>query len=721
MRVPRLDSRITDARTDAARHEAGLEPQRRKRLGQFFTGLPLGRLLAALSLDTSASSVIDPMAGNGDLIDAAIERAFQRRQLLSRVEGVEVDDETAGVCSTRIAAWLDEGLVDSLIVRSGDAFDETFARDYDHSGYDLVITNPPYVRYQSLSAESNETSAPRSATDIRRSLIRIAQSRIDRAEWPVWRVLIERYSGLADLSVPAWILAASLVRAGGVLALVAPATWRSRNYGDIIQYLLARCFRIEFLVEDTQPGWFSDALVRTQLVVARRRPSQESCAALRDRPRAKDATVTARVSPPASANGSLVGKAFPSGDPEHDFAQWLRRVDGSGEDQSRGLSWTVALAQDMWDGAFLSAMSRGWYSALEQPPGAGLLFAGSTEAKPTIVPPVLRPLLDDLTEVHLVLPGVLGISISQGLRTGCNGFFYVDLVAELAPDRSVVRVSQDFGGHEIEVPSSCLVPVVRGQAEVQYRRNDSTLKGRVLDLSRWVLPEDAADVERARHLYAREGTAVPTVMPPALAEFVRRAAEKPYGAGPRMSKIPELSAVRTNVRDGSAGRTPRFWYMLPPFANRHRPAAFVARVNQDVPTVEVNDDPPVLIDANFSTVWAEKAGLSRYTIRALLNSSWCRACMEALGTPLGGGALKLEATQLRRMPLPALTAAELVGLDTAGRGEGDTDAATRDAIDRVVTARIIKVDAGSPRASALTDDLRARASEWARARRRKPR
>ena len=40
----------------------------RKRLGQYFTGPTLSRLLASLADSASAARVIDPMAGSGDLV-----------------------------------------------------------------------------------------------------------------------------------------------------------------------------------------------------------------------------------------------------------------------------------------------------------------------------------------------------------------------------------------------------------------------------------------------------------------------------------------------------------------------------------------------------------------------------------------------------------------------------------------------------------------------------
>jgi hypothetical protein len=73
--------------------EEGLPPAQRKRLGQLFTGLPLGTLLAHIALDPDARAVIDPMAGHGDLLDAAALTARARDARLGRLDGIELDPE----------------------------------------------------------------------------------------------------------------------------------------------------------------------------------------------------------------------------------------------------------------------------------------------------------------------------------------------------------------------------------------------------------------------------------------------------------------------------------------------------------------------------------------------------------------------------------------------------------------------------------------------------
>ena len=91
--MPATDA-ISAIRTSARSFEQGLPPAQRKRLGQFFTGLPLGTLLAHIALDPNARAVIDPMAGHGDLLDAAALTARARGARLGRLDGIELDPES---------------------------------------------------------------------------------------------------------------------------------------------------------------------------------------------------------------------------------------------------------------------------------------------------------------------------------------------------------------------------------------------------------------------------------------------------------------------------------------------------------------------------------------------------------------------------------------------------------------------------------------------------
>ena len=208
-------------------------------------------------------------------------------------------------------------------------------------------------------------------------------------------------------------------------------------------------------------------------------------------------------------------------------------------------------------------------------------------------------------------------------------------------------------------------------------------------------------------------------MSPELAAFVRDAALVSLDGTGEGKCIPELSAVRTNVRRARDEKTtPRFWYMLPDFAPRHLPAAFVPRINQGTPWIECNMRPPLLVDANFATFWGLDEGWSPFAIKALLNSVWCRAYMESTGTPLGGGALKLEATHLRQTPLPPFTSDDRAALHVAGKCLRRDAEEVQDRIDRIVLRALFPGRTAGRILSELAAHVAAQTSELCAARQR---
>src|SRR3954471_16873874 len=96
--------------TDAA---LAIEPSERKRLGQYFTGEPLARVLATLGAAHSASSLLDPMAGSGDMLVAAGSVGARA----AHVTAVEIDPLASSTCVERLRS--SHALAD---VRTADAF-----------------------------------------------------------------------------------------------------------------------------------------------------------------------------------------------------------------------------------------------------------------------------------------------------------------------------------------------------------------------------------------------------------------------------------------------------------------------------------------------------------------------------------------------------------------------------------------------------------------------
>jgi hypothetical protein len=678
---------------------------RRKQLGQCFTGLRTGKLLAALAVRHGQKRFVDPMAGHGDLLESAAERASFLHLAPDELVGVEIEPQTA-----RLGEWRLERCAQEFGFRrgqfiQGDAFAATTWEDSRQ--FDLVITNPPYVRYQTLSNGAAEGGVKLLNTEAtRRALERLAVKLAPTEELLIWQRVIRSYSGLADLSVPSWFLCGLLTAPSGVLALVVPQTWLNRDYARIARYFFLRFFQPLAIVQESGQRWFRDALVPISLVVGRRLSSEQVINPLHERNCGFGGTPFAEVDSAAASAHSHVGNAFKGDDPEGEFAQWLE----SGGDARAG----VKLKRVSWESQRdeVLSVSRGaeWLRRLEGDSSVGI-SASSSAALPTSITPHLptgflknsRPLSSE------------AIRVGQGLRTGCNAFFYVDLAGDAMHGELVpVLTSALLGRRCMMVPASALKPVLRRQSELsRLQIEPDTLRGRLLDLRCFVLPE-----YEPKNGFARRNKW--SVMPEALAEYVRLAARTYLVRGETRVLIPCLSAVKPNgLGPGETSTSPvllgedmaRMWYMVPDPAPRHLPSLCVPRIIHDEPNAILNAEPPVLIDANFSTLWCEGDAWSAESVFAILNSTWGALCMEALGSTLGGGALKLEATHLRQLPIPAFSGSEKETLRSLvcemldSVGTASEFQHHRAKIDRVVVSALMKRKVSVSEAKATVEKL----------------
>ena len=591
------------------------EPARRKRLGQFFSGVPLARMLAALADAAHAGTIIDPMGGDGDMLEACVLEGAAPDTLAA----IEIDPDAATACRVRMSRLG----VQADVIR-GNAF-ERGAWPRPGQAWDLVITNPPYVRYQ-IGGPSAAGGIP-GATEVRAALRRHVAGApwLDTHDRDVFLTYATAYSGLADLAVPAWLLCAAGLRVGGRLAIVAPATWLSREYAAPVLHLLRRYFEIEYVVEDMDGAWFPDALVRSTLLVARR-VDDKGGAFL------SGGHLRIRLTAESADHRGLVGRAFPTGSrPEAEFASWARSL----YRERRG--GTAGPIRASWSN---EADLRRVLSASHQHLG-GPVEAGSREAQ-QLIPERMSEVLDRRTS--LVSLDDLGWRAAQGLRTGANDFFYLT-------ETDGGAASAVLPGEILQLPPGVLLGAVRRQTDLPPGTWAATnSRSRVLVLDHWALPEDIAEATGPRPWQPMDGC---------LARLVRTAAEHRHGRAEPGTPLPQLSAVRTNVRRYAPRRpaTPeRFWYQLPQLRRRHTPALYVPRVNAGSPITRLNPQSTLVVDANFSTLWPEREGIGPLAMLALLNSTWVRCFLELTCTVLGAGALKVEAAHLRRLRVPAMDA-----------------------------------------------------------------
>jgi hypothetical protein len=133
----------------------------------------------------------------------------------------------------------------------------------------------------------------------------------------------------------------------------------------------------------------------------------------------------------------------------------------------------------------------------------------------------------------------------------------------------------------------------------------------------------------------------------------------------------------------------------------------MARINNASPKAFLNEGRTALVDANFSTIWLDGTpAADAHALLALLNSSWCRAALELSAAVMGGGALKVEAAHLRRLPVPRLDANDWKTLSGLGRKLASANTAgkrkkTLERVDDVVASFML----GRPASKADTERL----------------
>lgn len=369
------------------------EALHKKRYGQFFSGKKVAEMLfSLLPKDRKWNTIVDPMVGIGDMLFPVMNSKSKASTIL----GVEIDKAVATDCRVRFP---------KATILSGDAF--ITPELITSEGWDLVITNPPYVRYQLLD-NSDETMP--SAHKIRKNLVNqiSAINYLSKKEKSLFLSLANKYSGLSDMAVPAWILCAALVKQGGYLAIVVPETWLNRNYAAPIQYLLMKLFHIETISKDIDGNWFPDAQVKTSLVVAKRVEHRDLLEAATDFTRIIESNKSYTVS-------TLT--LFP-------------QLSGSKD---------VRKIAEVFDIPF-------FYNRIELP----------HELKAI----VKKENVDYISLLEM------GIECGQGLRTGANNFFYVTILQKPNEVIHVQSRSWDHGGKEYCFSQADVLLTLQNRGEI---------------------------------------------------------------------------------------------------------------------------------------------------------------------------------------------------------------------------------------------------------------
>ncbi len=221
---------------------------RPRRAGVYYTPAWVAKALVRLGLrawleenngDPYEIRILDPACGDGALLVAALDE-LRRWWASHALEGdpqrclFGVDRDAEAV--QRARARLGEG----AHLRVGDAL----AQGTLAPGFDVILANPPYVRRRELAGTAR---------------------------------LAERYAsartGHVDLYLPFVELGISLLRPGGILAIIAPSAWLTARYGTGLRELIQEGRHLHAWVDFGDHQVFEEAITYTALQVYRREPS----------------------------------------------------------------------------------------------------------------------------------------------------------------------------------------------------------------------------------------------------------------------------------------------------------------------------------------------------------------------------------------------------------------------------------------------------------------
>ena len=588
---------------------------RKKRYGQYFSGKNVANTLVSLLPESATiKNAIDPMVGSGDML-AAVSGKITSTQ---KICGVDIDGQAIAACRKKVPkAELFEG--------SAFITDEVL----NGSGWDLVITNPPYVRYQLFN--TNDKYGLPTGDEVRQNLkdMILRASYVSEDERQLFLKVVENYSGLADLAVPSWVLCALITKRQGYLAMVVPETWLNREYALPIHYLLLKTFEILTIAKDIDSVWFDNASVRTCLVIAKKRNS---------------------ILPLKECNGKTylleIGKQLFG---QHSIVEGLKFEDKTGDDaikcilqenknmKGEGVSGYSLKTKQLFYNLGMHLNEMKW--VLEEDKG----IIEDTH----ILPEELSSIIGD--EYELLTLEEMGWKVGQGLRTGANEFFYATVLKKDDQSELVKIRTRAWNDKEIVTSMENVRMAIQNRNEVPgLCVRNSSLRKCILYLTDAVAPGDNAKL-------SPEAIDKYRVLDSELESYIRCGEE--YLIPKKGKKFGELSAVKPNEKRNEKGYL-RFWYMLPKLQRRHEPELCISRLcGKAVECLYVHNDDQnhIVVDANFITLWNQNKE-NNLCMFALLNSTWFKCYMELIGTRMGGGALKIEASHIKQVLFPKLTA-----------------------------------------------------------------
>ena len=221
-------------------------PLARNQLGQFSTPFSLAQQISRYTLSLLSKKrdnihMLEPAVGSGVFISSVISLNPQNLTYT----GIEIDPLYSCICEdffSKLGCY--------VLTQDFFSFIESFIESEEpQTNFDLVITNPPYVRHHHI------------ASDIKKQY-----------QEQVLSTLGISVSGLAGLYVYYILLCDRLLKEGAVASWLIPSEFLSVNYGCVLrEYFYDRVSLVRIHQFEAQKIQFNDALVSSCVVTYRKK------------------------------------------------------------------------------------------------------------------------------------------------------------------------------------------------------------------------------------------------------------------------------------------------------------------------------------------------------------------------------------------------------------------------------------------------------------------
>jgi adenine-specific DNA-methyltransferase len=178
--------------------------------------------------------VLEPSSGEGAFAIEIIHRLYESStrfsfdfgKALKNLYFVEIDEKALSVLKIRLRSYLKENM--DLFKKINFLLDD-FLLTKMPSNFDLIIGNPPYIRWDKISREKKSQ----------------------------YFNLFKTFRGRADIYIPFFEKSLSLLTHGGVLSFICSNRWFKSAYGKYLRRLVVSNYRLEKIIDLEQVNPFT--------------------------------------------------------------------------------------------------------------------------------------------------------------------------------------------------------------------------------------------------------------------------------------------------------------------------------------------------------------------------------------------------------------------------------------------------------------------------------